>query len=130
MICLILFFILLLLASPWTKKLSIAVLKLRESGDLDYLRNKWWETSCLHKSRERWSPLQPQALGGLFLTLAIGLAIGVIAAVVELSNKSRHAAGHVKVGDGHLLSSLLGSLLFSTDKLGTILPHWAEYQLP
>ncbi|XP_065594000.1 probable glutamate receptor [Cyrtonyx montezumae] len=83
-------------ASPWTKKLSVAVLKLRESGDLDYLRNKWWESSCLHKSRERWSPLQPQALGGLFLTLAIGLALGVIAAVVELSSKSRHAAGHVK----------------------------------
>ncbi|NXF88326.1 GLRK protein, partial [Eubucco bourcierii] len=83
-------------ASPWTKKLSIAVLKLRESGDLDYLRNKWWESSCLHRSRDSWSPLQPQALGGLFLTLAIGLALGVIAALVELSNKSRHAAGHVK----------------------------------
>jgi len=87
-------------ASPWTKKLSVAILKLRESGDLDYLRNKWWETSCLQQSRDRWSPLQPQALGGLFLTLAVGLALGVIAAVVELSNKSRHAAGHVKVGDG------------------------------
>uniref|UniRef100_A0A8C2Y9U5 Probable glutamate receptor n=1 Tax=Coturnix japonica TaxID=93934 RepID=A0A8C2Y9U5_COTJA len=82
-------------ASQWTEKLSVAVLKLRESGDLDYLRNKWWESSCLH-SRERWSPLQPQALGGLFLTLAVGLALGVIAAMVELSNKSRHAAGHVK----------------------------------
>lgn len=100
-------FILLLPASLWTKKLSIAVLKLRESGDLDYLRNKWWETSCLHKSRDRWSPLQPQALGGLFLTLAIGLALGVIAAVVELSNKSRHAAGHVKVSDGYHLPSYL-----------------------
>ncbi|NXU74228.1 GLRK protein, partial [Oreotrochilus melanogaster] len=83
-------------ASPWTKKLSIAVLKLRESGDLDYLRNKWWESSCLSQSRDRWSPLQPQALGGLFLTLGVGLALGVIAAVVELSNKSRHAAGHLK----------------------------------
>ncbi|KFO94212.1 putative glutamate receptor, partial [Buceros rhinoceros silvestris] len=83
-------------ASPWTKKLSIAVLKLRESGDLDYFRNKWWETSCLHRSRDGWSPLQPQALGGLFLTLAVGLALGVIAAVVELSNKSRHAAAHAK----------------------------------
>ncbi|XP_062449193.1 probable glutamate receptor [Rhea pennata] len=83
-------------ASPWTKKLSIAVLRLRESGDLDHLRNKWWESSCLHKSRDRWSPLQPQALGGLFLTLAIGLALGVIAAVVELSNKSRHTAGNLK----------------------------------
>ncbi|XP_064893484.1 probable glutamate receptor isoform X2 [Columba livia] len=83
-------------ASRWTKQLSVAVLKLRESGDLDYLRNKWWESSCLHKSRERWSPLQPQALGGLFLTLAIGLALGVLAAVAELSNKSRRAAGHAK----------------------------------
>ena len=110
-------------ASQWTKKLSVAVLKLRELGDLDYLRNKWWESSCLHKSRERWSPLQPQALGGLSLTLAIGLALGVIAAVVELSNKSRHAAGHAKVGDGYyLLSYFLGSLPFSVDKPGTSAP--------
>lgn len=101
-------FIPLLPASPWTKKLSVAVLKLRETGDLDYLRNKWWESSCLHKSREGWSPLQPQALGGLFLTLAIGLALGVIAAMVELSNKSRHAAGHIKVGDCHHLCLPLG----------------------
>ncbi|XP_054031724.1 probable glutamate receptor [Dryobates pubescens] len=83
-------------ASPWTKKLSVAVLKLRESGDLDYLRNKWWESSCLHRSRDSWSPLQPQALGGLFLTLGMGLALGVIAALVELSNKSRNTAGHLK----------------------------------
>ncbi|XP_051493024.1 probable glutamate receptor isoform X1 [Apus apus] len=83
-------------ASPWIKQLSVAILKLRESGDLDYLRNKWWESSCLHRSRDRWSPLQPQALGGLFLTLAIGLALGVIAALVELSSKSRHAAAHAK----------------------------------
>ncbi|XP_008946741.1 PREDICTED: probable glutamate receptor [Merops nubicus] len=83
-------------ASPWTKKLSIAVLKLQESGDLEYLRNKWWESSCPPRGREGWSPLQPQALGGLFLTLAVGLALGVIVALVELSNKSRHAAGHAK----------------------------------
>uniref|UniRef100_A0A8C9KP59 Glutamate receptor n=1 Tax=Serinus canaria TaxID=9135 RepID=A0A8C9KP59_SERCA len=65
-------------ASPWTKPLSIAVLKLRESGDLDYLRNKWWESSCL---QERWGPLEPPALGGLFLTLGIGLALGILAAL-------------------------------------------------
>ncbi|NXE64858.1 GLRK protein, partial [Calcarius ornatus] len=83
-------------ASPWTKPLSIAVLKLRESGDLDYLRNKWWESSCLRQSRERWGPLEPPALGGLFLTLGIGLALGILAALAELSSSSRRAAAHAK----------------------------------
>ncbi|NXI01358.1 GLRK protein, partial [Pachycephala philippinensis] len=83
-------------ASPWTKPLSIAVLKLRESGDLDYLRNKWWESSCLRQSRERWGPLEPPALGGLFLTLGIGLALGVLAALAELSSSSRRTATHAK----------------------------------
>ncbi|NWS30163.1 GLRK protein, partial [Polioptila caerulea] len=83
-------------ASPWTKSLSIAVLKLRESGDLDYLRNKWWESSCLRQSRERWGPLEPPALGGLFLTLGIGLALGILAALAELSSSSRRAAAHAK----------------------------------
>ncbi|NXP62779.1 GLRK protein, partial [Chloropsis cyanopogon] len=83
-------------ASPWTKPLSIAVLKLRESGDLDYLRNKWWESSCLRQSRDRWGPLEPPALGGLFLTLGIGLALGILAALAELSSSSRRAAAHAK----------------------------------
>ncbi|NWT31472.1 GLRK protein, partial [Cardinalis cardinalis] len=83
-------------ASPWTKPLSIAVLKLRESGDLDYLRNKWWESSCLRQSRERWGPLEPPALGGLFLMLGIGLALGILAALAELSSSSRRAAAHAK----------------------------------
>ncbi|NWI85989.1 GLRK protein, partial [Pitta sordida] len=83
-------------ASPWTKPLSIAVLKLSELGDLDYLRNKWWESSCLRESRDRWRPLEAPALGGLFLALGIGLALGVIAAVAELSNSSRHMAGTAK----------------------------------
>ncbi|NXH46772.1 GLRK protein, partial [Dicaeum eximium] len=83
-------------ASRWTKPLSIAVLKLRESGDLDYLRNKWWESSCLRHSRDRWGPLEPPALGGLFLTLGIGLALGILAALAELSSSSRRAAAHAK----------------------------------
>ncbi|NWT55878.1 GLRK protein, partial [Erythrocercus mccallii] len=87
-------------ASPWTKPLSIAVLKLREAGDLDYLRNKWWESSCLRQSRDRWGPLEPPALGGLFLTLGIGLALGILTALAELSSSSRRAAAHAKVSPG------------------------------
>ncbi|XP_050787676.1 probable glutamate receptor [Gopherus flavomarginatus] len=82
--------------SPWANKLSLAVLKLGESGNLDYLHNKWWETTCFHKGPDTWSPLKPQAMGGLFLVLAIGLVLGVIVALVELSNRSRHAAEREK----------------------------------
>uniref|UniRef100_A0A8C5UBE1 Ionotropic glutamate receptor C-terminal domain-containing protein n=1 Tax=Malurus cyaneus samueli TaxID=2593467 RepID=A0A8C5UBE1_9PASS len=82
--------------SPWTKPLSIAILKLRESGDLDYLRNKWWESSCLRHSREHWGPLELPALGGLFLTLGIGLALGILAALAELFSRSRRTASHAK----------------------------------
>uniref|UniRef100_A0A8C8RLM8 Glutamate receptor n=1 Tax=Pelusios castaneus TaxID=367368 RepID=A0A8C8RLM8_9SAUR len=78
--------------SPWASKLSTAVLKLGESGTLDYLRQKWWETSCFHKGQDTSSPLKPQAMGGLFLILAVGLTLGVIVALMELANKSRRAA--------------------------------------
>ncbi|XP_061457192.1 probable glutamate receptor isoform X2 [Rhineura floridana] len=82
--------------SPWTNKLSVAILKLGESGELDYLRSKWWESSCSQEDHDKWSPLKPQALGGIFLILALGLALGMIIAVVELSKKSRHTAEQEK----------------------------------
>uniref|UniRef100_A0A8D0HK36 Glutamate receptor n=1 Tax=Sphenodon punctatus TaxID=8508 RepID=A0A8D0HK36_SPHPU len=82
--------------SPWTSKLSIAILKLSESGDLDYLHSKWWETSCFHKGQDEWNPMKPHALGGIFLFLAIGLALGIVVALVELSNKSRRTADQDK----------------------------------
>ncbi|NXD10907.1 GLRK protein, partial [Nothocercus nigrocapillus] len=80
-------------ASTWTKHLSIAILTLRESGHLEQLRNKWWESRCRHQARERWAPLQPNALAGLFLSLGIGLAVGVVVALLELSRRSRRSAG-------------------------------------
>ncbi|XP_054857751.1 probable glutamate receptor [Eublepharis macularius] len=82
--------------SAWTNKLSVAILKLGESGDLDYLRSKWWESSCSQDDHDKWSPLKPQALGGIFLILALGLALGMIVAVVELSKKSRRTADQEK----------------------------------
>ncbi|XP_053136811.1 probable glutamate receptor [Hemicordylus capensis] len=82
--------------SPWTNQLSVAILKLGESGDLDYLRSKWWESRCSQEDHDRWTPLKPQALGGIFLILALGLALGMVIAMVELSKKSRHTAEQEK----------------------------------
>ncbi|NWI10907.1 GLRK protein, partial [Crypturellus soui] len=80
--------------SPWTKRLSVAILSLRESGQLEQLRTKWWESRCRRHTRERWAPLPPNALTGLFLILGIGLAVGILLALLELSRRSRHSAGH------------------------------------
>ncbi|XP_042334671.1 probable glutamate receptor [Sceloporus undulatus] len=82
--------------SPWTNKLSVAILKLGESGELDYLRSKWWESSCSDDDHDKWSPLKPHALGGIFLILAMGLLLGMVVAVVELSRKSKHRAEQEK----------------------------------
>ncbi|XP_003229279.3 probable glutamate receptor [Anolis carolinensis] len=82
--------------SPWTNKLSVAILKLGESGELDYLRSKWWESRCAEDDDDHWSPLRPHALGGIFLILAMGLLLGLIVAVFELSRKSKHRAEQEK----------------------------------
>lgn len=82
--------------SPWTNKLSVAILKLGESGELDSLRSKWWESSCPHEDHDAWSPIEPHALGGVFLLLALGLALGVAVALAELAKRSRHRAQQEK----------------------------------
>uniref|UniRef100_H3B951 Glutamate receptor n=1 Tax=Latimeria chalumnae TaxID=7897 RepID=H3B951_LATCH len=81
--------------SPWIKKLSVAILEMRESGDLEYLRNKWWESSCFNQEGS-WSPMEPGSLGGIFLVLAIGLALGLLVALLELVLKSRYSTDQKK----------------------------------
>uniref|UniRef100_A0A8C6Z1J5 Glutamate receptor n=1 Tax=Nothoprocta perdicaria TaxID=30464 RepID=A0A8C6Z1J5_NOTPE len=80
--------------SPWTPRLSVAVLRLREAGLLEQLRSRWWQSHCRQQPRERWAPLPPRALAGLFVALAAGLALGVAAALLELSRRSRRGATH------------------------------------
>lgn len=76
----------------------MAVLQLSEAGELAYLRSKWWASSCV-SSRGRSATTQPHSLQGLFLLLGLGLGLGALAAVVELSSKSRRSAAELKVPD-------------------------------
>lgn len=84
------------IGSPWTETLSIAILEMSETGHLEYLRQKWWSSSCSKESSPGSSSLQPQTLGGLFLILSIGLAVGVIVSLVELALKARATAEEQK----------------------------------
>ncbi|XP_051526126.1 probable glutamate receptor [Myxocyprinus asiaticus] len=79
------------LGSPLIKNLSVAILRLSESGELDYLHSKWWVSSCLANNGKS-SPLKPASLKGIFLILALGLGLGLFIALMELASKSRNIA--------------------------------------
>ncbi|KTG17113.1 hypothetical protein cypCar_00031012 [Cyprinus carpio] len=79
------------LGSPLVKNLSVAILQLSESGELDYFRSKWWASSCIAKNGKS-APLKPASLKGIFLLLALGLGLGLFLALMELAAKSHKIA--------------------------------------
>ncbi|XP_066500296.1 probable glutamate receptor [Hoplias malabaricus] len=79
------------LGFPMMKNLSVAILQLSESGELDYLRSKWWASSCVAENAQA-TPLKASSLKGVFLLLALGLGLGVAMALMELTAKSRSIA--------------------------------------
>lgn len=77
----------------------MAILQLSESGELTYLRDKWWASSCVGADADHTSEaLQPHHLRGLFLLLGLGLAVGVLLALLELLSRARTQAKDGKVG--------------------------------
>lgn len=84
--------------SPLVKNLTIAILQLSESGELAYLRDKWWPSSCIGaEGAQDLGPLQPHSLRGLFLLLGLGLGLGFLLALLELASKARSQAKDNKV---------------------------------
>lgn len=94
------------IGSPLIKNLSMAVLQLSESGELDYLRSKWWPSSCVAPA-EQGAPLTPSTLKGLFLLLAVGLGTGLLIALLELVSKARGQGKEHKKSCCSVLSSEL-----------------------
>lgn len=88
-----------LAGSPLLKNLSIAILMLSESGQLKYLHDKWWASSCVSTDRTQASKaLQPHDLLGVFLLLGVGLSIGLLLALMELLSRARNQTRDGKVG--------------------------------
>nr|XP_029528059.1 glutamate receptor U1-like [Oncorhynchus nerka]XP_029528068.1 glutamate receptor U1-like [Oncorhynchus nerka] len=101
------------LGSPMLKNLSVAILELSEAGELAYLRSKWWASSCMADAAKA-SPLQPHSLKGMFLVLALGLGLGVLLAVLELTTKSRNNAREQRKSYCTVLSDELSQRLRTT----------------
>ncbi|KAI3357564.1 hypothetical protein L3Q82_015514 [Scortum barcoo] len=96
------------LGSPLVKNLTVAILRLSESGELTYLRDKWWASSCMGADRAHGSEaLQPNDLRGLFLLLGLGLVVGLLVALLELLSRARHQAKDGKKSCCSVLTSEL-----------------------
>ncbi|XP_078104896.1 glutamate receptor U1 [Sander vitreus] len=83
------------LGSPIIKNLSVAILQLSEAGELAYLRSKWWASSCI-ADKAKSSAVHQHSLKGMFLVLSLGLGLGALLAVLELTSKSRRRAAEQK----------------------------------
>ncbi|XP_056155705.1 glutamate receptor U1 [Lampris incognitus] len=81
------------LGSPLMKNLTVAILQLSESGELTYLRDKWWPSSCVGADgRHSSGALEPHSLKGPFLLLGLGLGLGLLLALLELVSKAHSQA--------------------------------------
>ncbi|XP_063064073.1 glutamate receptor U1 [Engraulis encrasicolus] len=98
------------LGSPLVKNLSTAILQLSESGELDYLRSKWWASGCIALPAQA-EALTPATLKGLFLLLALGLAAGFACALLELGAQARTHAKEQKKSCCSVLSAELSQRL-------------------
>ncbi|KAJ8017177.1 hypothetical protein DPEC_G00015040 [Dallia pectoralis] len=95
------------LGFPMMKNITVAILQLSESGELAYLKGKWWASSCLPEGDRTTEALQPHILRGLFLLLALGLGLGLLMALLELASKARSQAKEEKKSCCSVLSAEL-----------------------
>ncbi|KAG7260944.1 hypothetical protein CRUP_038487 [Coryphaenoides rupestris] len=76
--------------SKLVKNLTVAILQLSESGELTYLRDKWWPNSCVGvQDAHTANTLGLHNMQGLFLLLGLGLGLGLLVALLELVSKAR-----------------------------------------
>ncbi|KAL4646081.1 glutamate receptor U1-like [Arapaima gigas] len=101
------------LGSTIMKNISVTILQLSESGELDFLRNKWWASSCVVQGVPE-SKVQPHSLKGLFVVLGLGLGSGIFLALLELISKSRKGAKEQKKNCCSVLSAELSQRLGSS----------------
>ncbi|GAA6221985.1 glutamate receptor U1 [Lates japonicus] len=102
------------LGSPLIKNLSVAVLQLSEAGELAYLRSKWWASSCI-ADKAKSTAGQLHSLKGMFLVLSLGLVLGALLAVLELTSKSRRSAAEQRKSCCTVLTEELSLRLRTSD---------------
>ncbi|EDV24882.1 uncharacterized protein TRIADDRAFT_25027 [Trichoplax adhaerens] len=87
--------------SAYLRNFSLAILKLKDRGYLDYLRKKWWSdrSQCTSSSKidSDVSQMTIRYLGGIFITLFIGFFIGYVILFAEMAWHYYHLRNEVIV---------------------------------
>ncbi|XP_014208745.1 glutamate receptor 1 [Copidosoma floridanum] len=89
------------LGSPLRDSINLAVLSLKESGELAKLQNKWWyeRTECRHSDKQDTSrnELSLSNVAGIFYILIGGLLLALSVALIEFCYKSHTEATRAKI---------------------------------
>ncbi|XP_058975571.1 glutamate receptor 1 [Musca domestica] len=102
------------IGSPLKDPINLAVLSLKENGELIKLRNKWWydKTECnLNKDNQETShnELSLSNVAGIFYILIGGLLVAVFVAIIEFCFRSKSSSA-----SGGAAAKANGSMLGST----------------
>ncbi|KAI4499670.1 hypothetical protein M0802_005240, partial [Mischocyttarus mexicanus] len=89
------------LGSPLRDSINLAVLSLKESGELTKLMNRWWydRTECRHGDKQDASrnELSLSNVAGIFYILIGGLLLALAVALLEFCYKSHTEATRAKI---------------------------------
>jgi hypothetical protein len=81
--------------SPWRDKVSNAILRLQENGDIQELYSKWWmredkpDLQCDNDDKKDTNQLYIENVIGVFIVVAFGMLIAVVVALLEFTWKSK-----------------------------------------
>ena len=84
---------------PLKEEMNLAVLNLKENGELAKLKNKWWyeNTECHdHSDKTKKNELSLSKVAGIFFILIGGLVLAMIAALIEFCYHSKQEAKRAK----------------------------------
>ncbi|TDG47494.1 hypothetical protein AWZ03_006086 [Drosophila navojoa] len=110
------------IGSPLRNRLNLAVLSLKENGELLKLRNKWWfdKTECNPNldSQETSTPneLSLSNVAGIYYILIGGLLLAVLVAILEFICRSKTSRRKLPA-NGSTGGGMLGSSTYQRDSL-------------
>ncbi|XP_050512896.1 glutamate receptor 1 [Diabrotica virgifera virgifera] len=96
------------LGSPLRDAVNLAVLSLKEDGELTKLKNKWWydRTECLRDKQDTSrNELSLSNVAGIFYILIAGLFIAMAVALLEFCYKSHSEAKRAKIPLGDAMKA-------------------------
>lgn len=105
--------------------INLAVLSLKENGELIKLRNKWWydKTECnLNKDNQETShnELSLSNVAGIFYILIGGLLVAVFVAIIEFCFRSKSSTSSSSSAATKINGSMLGSTSSSTHQRNSL----------